>query len=203
MFSLRTEYGILRVVPSKRYSRIVEMQAKTKEPSERRILVTGATGYLGGVCCARLAQRDDIRLLGIARREVSVPTPMTLWCGDISDASFVTRVIQEFRPTAVLHFGGRTNASTHLEHVTPTFSTNAAGTLNLLVALTEAGLGSRFINCASMEEIPRDDGRISSPLWVVQIGRQSIRRHVCQIVPTAVLFAPNVFRIWSRSPAAR
>ena len=64
-----------------------------------KILLTGATGLLGRAVSARLINRNDINLIGLAFSRAKPPTLKI----DITDFDAISKLCQEIRPDFVIH----------------------------------------------------------------------------------------------------
>jgi CDP-glucose 4,6-dehydratase len=109
---------------------------------QRRVLVTGATGLLGGWLVRELVGRGA-DVVAIVRD--SVPHTFIeverLWDriaitrGDVTDASFVRRVLAEYEVQTVFHLAAQTIVPIANKSPISTFETNIAGTWNMLEAV--------------------------------------------------------------------
>jgi nucleoside-diphosphate-sugar epimerase len=67
-----------------------------------RILVTGASGFIGGVLCPQLRERGhDVSAL--VRRPGSEPPDTRPLAGDLSDGPALARLLESERPDCVIH----------------------------------------------------------------------------------------------------
>jgi len=119
--------------------------------SGKKILVTGATGFIGSHLCRRLLEYDT-KVHGISRN----PPPQDRedihwWRGDLVDFEFMKKVMVEAKPDIIFHLGSYVAGSRSLELVLPTFHSNLTSTVNLLTAATQVGC-HRIILAGSMEE---------------------------------------------------
>ncbi len=67
-----------------------------------RVLVTGASGFVGGVVCAQLLERKH-EVAALVRRPGSEPAGCRPARGDLSDAESLGRAVKEARPDCVVH----------------------------------------------------------------------------------------------------
>jgi nucleoside-diphosphate-sugar epimerase len=138
-----------------------------------RILVTGASGFLGSHVAERLAQRDgvDLRLLlrptsrltfldGIAYERTA---------GDVRDAASLARALEGV--DAVVHLAGLVSALTEAHY----HEVNAAGTATLVEAARQAGV-KRFVYVSSLAALgPSEDGAMpDTPRPVSPYGRSKL-----------------------------
>lgn len=116
-----------------------------------RVLVTGASGFIGRRLCRRLAEEGakvwaasrsaeppEVALAGSAR-------------GDLADPAFVAGLFSDARPSVVFHLASHVSGSRDLEAVLPTFRANLASTVHLLGETTRAGC-RRVVVTGSLEE---------------------------------------------------
>ena len=138
----------------------------------RTVLVTGAGGFIGSHLCERLVRdgaavrafcrytsRRDLGLLALLddelRRELDVRF------GDLLDRDFVGASVAG--ADAVLHLGASISVPYSFEAPREVVRTNVEGTLNVLAAAREAGVG-RVVQMSSSEvygtaqRVPMDRG---------------------------------------------
>lgn len=146
-----------------------------------RILILGGDGYLGWPTVMRLARRghtvgvlDNFAKrrweleLGVeplipirtlhkrvsAFREVT-GVEIELHVGDLQDYATVARVLQEFRPDAIVHYGEQPSAPYSMidhAHAVYTQVNNVAGTLNVLFALRDHVPDCHLVKLGTMGE---------------------------------------------------
>lgn len=69
----------------------------------KRVLLTGASGFIGTPCVALLRRRGfEVHAVGGGRRAVSAEADVA-WEGDLLDPAFVARLIERSAPTHLLH----------------------------------------------------------------------------------------------------
>src|SRR3954462_12342435 len=146
-----------------------------------RILVLGGDGYLGWPTAMRFSARGHevavvdnysrrrwhlerstdsltpIRLLEErlhAWREVS-GNVIESYVGDLRDGEFCDRVVMEFRPDAIVHYGEQPSAPYSMisrRHAVETQTNNVIGTLNLLFALRDYAPRCHLVKLGTMGE---------------------------------------------------
>src|SRR5687767_2648321 len=97
-----------------------------------RVLVTGATGFLGShLCRALLHSAAEVHAIGRSESSLGLPD-VRVWIGDLTDPEQTARLVRVIQPDQVYHLAGVTSASRHLSLVLPTVQANLITTLNLL-----------------------------------------------------------------------
>ena len=131
----------------------------------KRVLVTGAAGFVGARLCDRLT-RDAVEVHGVSR-QVRAGGGVHWWQADLSDATETQRVIAEVQPEVVFHLAGLPSASRELGLVLPTLEQNLVAAVNVMVGTAETGTG-QVILAGSFEETGMlgGDGVPSSPYAV-------------------------------------
>lgn len=114
----------------------------------RRILVTGASGFLGSNLCRRLADAGAA-LHGTSRRPR--PNPPTWWQPDLADTASVRQLFADVKPEIVYHLAGQVTAAPDRDFVLPLFQSLALSTVNVLLAASESGC-RRVVLAASLTE---------------------------------------------------
>jgi UDP-glucose 4-epimerase len=117
--------------------------------SNSKILVTGASGFLGAHLCTRLVAMGA-ELHAVSRKAYSA-ADIRWWQGDLSDEQTVQKLLQAIRPEIIFHLSGHGVGSPGMEWVLPTFRDDLATTVNVLQVATELGC-QRIILAASLEE---------------------------------------------------
>src|SRR5882672_9540872 len=112
-----------------------ESGARNRDPHgawhRRRVLVTGATGFIGSAVAARLLGLGAV-VHGAATVARAAPFPIA-GC-DLSIPEQCEKLIAESAPEIVFHLAGHPFAARDLAHVIPTFRDNLATTVNLLTS---------------------------------------------------------------------
>ncbi len=100
-----------------------------------RILVTGASGFLGGPVCATLAERGH-EVAALVRRPGSEPAGTRAVAGDLTDAGRLTGALGEAAPEAVVHLAAEIASQRDAARI---HEVNVEGTARLLEAAKAAG----------------------------------------------------------------
>lgn len=130
--------------------------------NDRRILVTGASGFLGAPLVSRLAA-SGAELHAVARRSPSDERSNLRWHAvDLAVEEEVRRLLAEVRPHRIFHLASLVVGRRELEVVLPALHANLLSTVHLLAAAAAVGGVERIVLAGSMEE-PIGDEAPSSP----------------------------------------
>lgn len=116
-----------------------------------RVLVTGASGFVGGVLCEEL-QRRGHEVSALVRRAGSEPPGTRALRGELSDGPRLSEILQRERPEWVMHLAAEI-ASQRSRHKLQ--EVNVAGTERLrdaclAVAGPDPGAGPRVVFCSTV-----------------------------------------------------
>jgi UDP-glucose 4-epimerase len=118
--------------------------------SERSVLVTGASGYIGSHTCVCLLQ-NGWRVIGIDNFSNSSPKviprieqiaqrPISFHRLDIRDTSALSEILRQEHITAVVHFAGLKSVSESVAKPLDYFDNNVCGSVALLRVLQQEGI---------------------------------------------------------------
>jgi nucleoside-diphosphate-sugar epimerase len=125
-----------------------------------KVLVTGASGFLGSHVADRLVELGATTY-GLARRPSSRNDRIHWLEGDVCDPAAVQRVLRQARPDVVFHLAGQTDAAPRQDLVMPLLRNNLLGSVVLMQELLEIGC-RRVVMTASLEE-PKEASPASVP----------------------------------------
>lgn len=133
----------------------------TRRFAGERVLVTGASGFLGNHVCSRLlAEMAEVH--AVSRVPRTEDRERLRWHQvDLEDHEAAGRLMAEVKPGTVVHLGGLVNGAPELRFVMPTFRSLLASTVNLLTAAAETGR-PRVLLVGSLEE-PRAEATEAWP----------------------------------------
>jgi nucleoside-diphosphate-sugar epimerase len=103
------------------------------------VLVTGASGFIGRALVRRLVA-DGHSTVCTARRPADEVADGAAWVpGDLTDRSFVQRLVAQARPTVVFHLASHVTGSRSIDVVPTTLANNLVASVGVLEAVTEVG----------------------------------------------------------------
>jgi GDPmannose 4,6-dehydratase len=131
----------------------------------KRAFITGITGQDGSYL-AELLLKKDYEVHGIIRRSSSFNTKridhlyrdpherdvnLFLHYGDMTDSSNMNRLLEKVKPHEIYNLAAQSHVKVSFEVPEYTAETDAIGTLRLLDAIRETGIGSRFYQASTSE----------------------------------------------------
>lgn len=122
----------------------------------QRILVTGASGFIGSHLCLRLC-REGAEVHAVYRSQQPADLgDQHWWQADLADLDQVRKIIRETRPQLVFHLAGYVKGAPDLEHVLPSFQNSLQSTVNLLISSVESRC--RIVLTGSLTEPEEEKG---------------------------------------------
>ena len=108
----------------------------------RRILVTGGAGYIGSHVCKALNINGYVPVVydNLSRGNRWSVKWGPLEIGDICDSHSLDKVLQEYRPDAVMHFAAFAYVGESMDDPLKYYRNNVAGSLTLLEAMRRNGV---------------------------------------------------------------
>src|SRR4030042_3947357 len=134
----------------------------------KRVLVTGAEGFIGSHLVKRLLKEGALvhaivkKHSSLWRIQDSIDQLVVLE-SDITDLDFLKSIIPRFEPQIVFHLAALVDVSRSWDLILPLAKTNILGTLNLLLALKDSQFDA-FVHTSSSEEY----GDAHSPILETQ-----------------------------------
>jgi UDP-glucose 4-epimerase len=119
--------------------------------SGKKVLVTGASGFIGLHLCRRLSGLGA-RVHAVSRtfRE-DEEGKLRWWQGDLGDRETAYNLFRIIQPEVTFHLASHVTGGRDIGFVVPTLHSNLVTTVNLLAAATEIGC-DRVIIAGSLEE---------------------------------------------------
>src|SRR5580704_17749501 len=100
-------------------------------PSYARILMTGASGFVGRRLAPALHVAYPAAALAAVAHRASDPRPgWTMFCLDLTDADAINEAVRSWRPDFVVHLAAQSSVGEESGFVESTWRTNSVGALN-------------------------------------------------------------------------
>ena len=135
------------------------------EARKRRALISGVSGQDGSYLVEQLLDRG-YEVHGIVRRASTFNTgridhlyrdpheeqvALFLHYGDLADSSRLAKLIHELQPDEIYNLAAQSHVRVSFDNPEYTADVTGVGTVRLLEAMRETGVGARFYNAASSE----------------------------------------------------
>jgi UDP-glucose 4-epimerase len=119
-----------------------------------RVLVTGASGFIGTRLCSKLvASSSEVHGVSRVARENG---PVQWSVADVAETDDVLEIMRSVRPEIVFHLASHVSGSRSLENVLPSTRSNLLSALNVLLGAADVGC-HRVVLAGSLEE-PEETG---------------------------------------------
>lgn len=158
----------------------------------KRILVTGATGFIGSRLVQRLRDRgDDVYELRRPKSsDYQQDDPHLLWA-DLTDREGVRMAIRKAEPEVIAHLGALSPVTLSFQQPEMTFLTNLLGTVN--VADGAAQVGARLVHASTAEVYGEGAKQRGGCIWPLEEGS-----HRCATSPYSVSkIAAEEYLLWA------
>jgi GDP-4-dehydro-6-deoxy-D-mannose reductase len=125
----------------------------------KRVLITGATGFVGSHMADLLVYKGDVNLFATKRwhhtvfqNVIAIKDKITWIDCDLTDAIATREMIKQVQPDEIYHFAAESFVSPSWLHPEHYMRANYLGTLNLLDSIHQQGLKTRILIPGSGEE---------------------------------------------------
>ncbi len=124
-----------------------------------KVLVTGASGFIGaGLCRALCRAGSHVHATSRVNRATEPGGP-TWWQGDLADLATARHLMSSIKPDIIFHLSGMVGASPSVDLVLPTFHSLLTSTVNLLSVWSEMPL-RRLVLVGSFTEPDSAQGEL-------------------------------------------
>lgn len=166
----------------------------TKFLSGKRVLVTGASGFIGRRLCEKLKQQQT-EVFAVSRKKRKQTKAVDKWFkGDLVDFEFTKSVIKESNSELIFHLAAFVSGCRDSKAVFPTFHNNVTATVNMLMASLESDV-RRFILAGTMEEPNHDKPVPVSPYAASKWANTVYARMFHKLYDTPIAIA-RIFMVY-------
>jgi nucleoside-diphosphate-sugar epimerase len=160
---------------------------------ETRVLLTGATGFIGSHLLRRLAALGA-QVHAVSRRPPETAEHGERWhAADLCAAEAAAALVAEVEPAVIFHLASEVTGAREPAMVARTLASNLGAAVNLLTAVT--GTSVRSVVLAGSVEEPADGQAPSSPYAAAKAAATGYARmfHALWHVPVSVLRVAMVY----------
>ena len=162
------------------------IQAMTRQPFETALLVTGASGLLGGEVLAQATRQPHPGFLAVWGTWHSQPWALPGSKGyalDVTDRSAVLRLVEQLQPDAIVH-------TAYLKDGPQAHAVTARGTSH--IAEAAAAVGARLVHVSSDvifdgEHAPYDETAAPAPVHPYGEAKAEAEAEVQRLAPSAAI----------------
>ncbi|WP_287128956.1 UDP-glucose 4-epimerase GalE [Candidatus Cyanaurora vandensis] len=148
-----------------------------------KVLVTGGAGYIGSHTVRALKQAGftPVVLDSLVYGHRDFVDPASLVVGDLQDRPFLDQLFQQHQFVGVVHFAAFTYVGESVQQPLKYYRNNVASTLNLIEAMTQAGVGNIIFSstCATYGEpqfLPLTEDHPQNPINPYGMGKLMVER---------------------------
>jgi len=117
---------------------------------QKRIFITGGSGFIGSHLIRQL--HADGAIISTLTRKRKPDRTDTNYCGDIKDAAFVTRCVNDFKPDYIFHLAAYKERNEDIRAFSSSIKTNLIGSLNLFSAAQQLDSLQSIVTLGTAEE---------------------------------------------------
>jgi UDP-glucose 4-epimerase len=125
--------------------------SETAELAGRRVLVTGASGFIGARLCRRAASLGATVHAVSRRPSPDLPDDLRWEFADLTDAASTEALVARVKPDFVAHLASEVSGARDRSVVLPMLHSNLVAAVNVMVAADAAGC-RRVVLAGSLEE---------------------------------------------------
>ena len=121
-----------------------------------RVLVTGASGFIGSHLVSRLIS-SGAEVHAVSRRPLPGPEGPAWHVANITDSAKCVELVGTVSPDVVFHLASAVTGARDVDLVVPLMAANQGAAVNLLTAIAKAAPSARIVLAGSIEEPHQHD----------------------------------------------
>ena len=166
----------------------------------RRVLVTGASGFIGARLCERAAELGSLVHARIAAAAANAPAAERWHAVDLTHEPSVRELARRVQPDVVLHLASEVSGDRGADNVAPMLHANLVAAVNVMLACHDTGC-SRVVLAGSMEEpdLGDRDAVPQSPYAAAKWAALDLFPHVPCPLPAASRASADLHGLRTRS----
>lgn len=161
--------------------------------SGAKVLVTGATGFIGRHLCQRL-QQCQAEVYGVSRSPQSAHSVIRWRQGEVANFDEMQRIVAEIQPDVLFHLAAESSAARSLDAVRSTLQGNLVSTVHLLSLMTE--VGGRVVLAGSLEEPDQGEHSIASSPYAASKWASTIYAQMFQQLYHLSIVRTRLFMVY-------
>lgn len=161
--------------------------------SGTKILVTGASGFIGHHLCQRL-QQHQVEVFGVSRFLQESNGSIRWMQADVANFDDMQRIVTRVKPDLLFHLAADSSASRSLEAVRSTLQGNLVSTVNLLTLMAE--VGGRVVLAGSLEEPNEGEMPIASSPYAASKWSSTIYAQMFQQLYDLSIVRARIYMVY-------
>ncbi|MGG6264023.1 NAD-dependent epimerase/dehydratase family protein [Leptolyngbya sp. AN03gr2] len=161
--------------------------------SSKKVLVTGASGFIGRSLCQRLCHHQA-QVFGVSRFPQESTGAVRWMQADVTSLEEMQRIIAQVKPDILFHLAADSSASRSLEAVRSTLQGNLVSTVNLLTLMAE--MGGRVVLAGSLEEPDQGEFPIASSPYAAAKWASSVYAQMFQELYQLSIVRARLFMVY-------
>lgn len=154
--------------------------------SGKRILITGAAGFIGRNLASRLI-KAGAEVHGTSRTDrTDDPLRITWWKSSFEDIDTVRNILGDVQPHIIFHLAGRVTGANDISNVLPAYHSLATSTANILTVASKLDCDRILIMGSSNEPV---DNNPNSPYAAAKLIASMYGRFFHRLYDTPVVIA--------------
>lgn len=151
-------------------------EPRTNQPySQKRVLVTGVTGFVGQHLLPKLQNLGaDVAVL--TRKKTTILDKTQVFVGNIRDRVFVENTLEQWQPQVIFHLAGTRERNLSQDAFEQSIEVNVLGTMRLFFAGMRTGTLERVVMMGTGEEYGKNPPPFSEDMREAPVSAYSLSK---------------------------